>query len=60
MEEQILEEHLSDEEREWRRRWREEQAEVTRKTRRCLGCPRRMSPSTENDRGRSAPACVEG
>jgi hypothetical protein len=40
MEGQIREERLSDEEREWRRRYREEQAEVKRKARRRLGLPK--------------------
>jgi predicted solute-binding protein len=39
MEQQIREERLSDEEREWRRRFREEQAELTREARRRLGLP---------------------
>jgi hypothetical protein len=44
MEEQIREEHLSDEAREWRRRYREEQAEVTREARRRLGLPEEDPP----------------
>jgi hypothetical protein len=39
MEAQIREERLSEEEREWRRRSREEQAEIQREARRRLGLP---------------------
>jgi hypothetical protein len=45
MEEQIREERLSDEEREWRRRYREEQGAVTREARRRLGLPEEDAPS---------------
>jgi hypothetical protein len=38
-EDQIREERLSEEEREWRRRYREEQAAVRREARRRLGLP---------------------
>lgn len=44
MEEQIREERLSDEEREWRRRYRAEQAEVKREARRRLGLPEEDAP----------------
>jgi hypothetical protein len=40
VEDEIREERLSDEEREWRRRYREEQAEVKREARRRLGLPK--------------------
>jgi hypothetical protein len=39
LEDQIREERLSEEEREWRRRYREEQADVKREARRRLGLP---------------------
>jgi hypothetical protein len=39
LEDQIREERLSEEEREWRRRSREERAEITREARRSLGLP---------------------
>jgi hypothetical protein len=39
LEDQIREERLSEEEREWRRQYREEQAEVKREARRRLGLP---------------------
>jgi len=39
LEDQIREERLSEEEREWRRRYREERAEIKREARRRLGLP---------------------
>jgi hypothetical protein len=39
MEQAIREESLPEEEREWRRRYREERAEITREARRRLGLP---------------------
>jgi hypothetical protein len=49
MEAQIREERLSEEEREWRRRYREEQAEVKREARRRLGLPDEESHDSEGD-----------
>jgi len=44
LEDQIREEGLSEEEREWRRRYREEQAEVKCEARRRLGWPEADAP----------------
>lgn len=44
LEDRIREERLSDEEREWRRHYREEQAEVKREARRRLGLPEEERP----------------